>query len=66
MSTNLKKVLAQFACEGLDPTWTETLLAAHRELASLEQDRRTLTALEHAGVDNWEWYGDAMSSLGEG
>lgn len=24
-----------------------------------------LNALHNAGVDNWEWYGDAISSLDE-
>lgn len=31
----------------------------------LIQCERKLSALENAGVDNWEWYGDAMDSIGE-
>jgi hypothetical protein len=26
---------------------------------------RKLRALENAGVDNWEWYGEAMASMEE-
>ena len=33
------------------------------ELASLREDRDTLSALEAAGVDNWEGHGHAMSIL---
>lgn len=28
--------------------------------------RTVLYALQAYGVDNWEWYGDAMDSIGEG
>ena len=33
------------------------------EYARLKADQRKLEALERAGVDNWEWYGDAMQTL---
>lgn len=33
------------------------------EYQSLLDESRKLTALENAGVDNWEWYGDAMSEF---
>lgn len=33
------------------------------EYESLVQRDRKLTALENGGVDNWEWYGEALSSL---
>jgi hypothetical protein len=29
------------------------------------EGRKKLVALEAAGVDNWEWYGDAMDTLNE-
>lgn len=63
MNTNLKKVLAQFACEGLDPKWTEVTLAAHRELAALESDERLLAALKAAGVDNWDGWDIALENM---
>lgn len=65
MSTNLKRVLEQFATMGVNPDWTEILLNARSELESLEESQRKLTALERGGVDNWEWYDDAMESLKE-
>lgn len=33
------------------------------QYAELLRESRKLRALENAGVDNWEWYGDAMSEL---
>lgn len=33
------------------------------EYDSLLKDSAKLRALEDAGVDNWEWYGDAMATL---
>jgi len=36
------------------------------ELDRLRRAAAKLAALEDAGVDNWEWYGDAMSSLHNG
>lgn len=35
------------------------------EYDELIKDQRKLRALEAAGVDNWEWYGDAMDTLEE-
>lgn len=37
-------------------TWTLT----HQEYQELIQDQRKLSALEAAGVDNWEGYGNAL------
>ena len=31
----------------------------------LVEAAKKLSALERAGVDNWEWYGDAMESMEE-
>lgn len=36
------------------------------ELAELLRDRYMLESLENYGVDNWSWYGEAMSDDGEG
>lgn len=36
-----------------------------KEYKRLLESQRILDALEAAGVDNWEWYGDALSSLDE-
>ena len=33
------------------------------EYESLCRDSMVLRALEAAGVDNWEWYGDAIATL---
>jgi hypothetical protein len=33
-------------------------------LSSLEADSRKLAALEAGGVDNWEWYGQALEDAG--
>lgn len=35
------------------------------EYAMLKSRDRRLTALENGGVDNWEWYGEALKSLDE-
>ncbi len=32
-------------------------------LLELEKAEAKLTALENGGVDNWEWYGEAMDAL---
>ena len=36
------------------------------ELAELLRVRYMLESLENYGVDNWSWYGEAMSDDGEG
>lgn len=36
-----------------------------KEIADLKDRLRKLDALEHAGVDNWEWYDNAMQSIAE-
>lgn len=33
------------------------------EYEQLIEARKKLNALEAAGVDNWEWYGDAMENI---
>lgn len=38
----------------------ETITISKQEYASLRESQLMLEALEEAGVDNWEWYGDAM------
>lgn len=44
----------------------ETFIRITREqYASLLRESRKLRALENAGVDNWEWYDEAISSLEE-
>lgn len=45
----------------------ETLLDSLTKHVSdeIEYDLRKLSALEAGGVDNWEWYDDAMESLRE-
>lgn len=63
MSENLKKVLDQFAVEGLDGDWPHIYQLAKKELEALERSDKKLAALERSGVDNWEWYGDAMESI---
>lgn len=42
------------------------VLVKEDELTELENRSDKLRALENAGVDNWEWYDDAMSTLNEG
>lgn len=37
----------------------------HKVRDSLAEDAARFAALEEAGVDNWEWYGEAMASLRE-
>ena len=34
-------------------------------LNELEEDRKLLYALQAAGVDNWNWYGEAMKIYNE-
>jgi len=34
-----------------------------RHIESMERDRVVLRALEGAGVDNWEGYGDALEAI---
>ncbi len=35
------------------------------EYDELIRDQKILNALRNAGVDNWEWYDEALSSLGD-
>lgn len=39
----------------------ETVTIPKSEYDSLKDDEATLRLLEAAGVDNWEWYGDALA-----
>lgn len=39
----------------------ETITITKREHAALLRSDKLLTALESAGVDNWEWYSDAYN-----
>ncbi len=38
-------------------------IIAEEELRDLLENRAELWALECAGVDNWEWYGEARSNI---
>ena len=44
----------------------EKIEITEEEYESLLADQRKLFALEGAGVDNWEGYGDAMQYLNDG
>jgi hypothetical protein len=41
-----------------------TLTITKARYGELLLAERTLNALETAGVDNWEWYGDALRDAG--
>lgn len=41
----------------------DTVTIPKKEYDELLQAQRELNALHAAGVDNWDWYGDAMESL---
>ena len=43
----------------------ETVTISKREYEELLASVKVLNALQEFGVDNWEGYGDAMSSLEE-
>jgi hypothetical protein len=57
-------VAAALAASGVD---VPALIAENRRLttrnAALKEDAATLRALEAAGVDNWEGYGNALAHL---
>ena len=38
----------------------ETVVISKKEYEELKKDSMRLSCLFNAGVDNWEWYGDAM------
>lgn len=46
-------------------TPSEIVAITKPALEHLLRRSRILEALENAGVDNWEWYGDAMATLEE-
>lgn len=37
-----------------------TVTISRADFDSLKEDADTLRKLENAGVDNWEWYGEAL------
>ncbi|GAA1411832.1 hypothetical protein AUR04nite_00770 [Glutamicibacter uratoxydans] len=39
---------------------TENITISRAEYDQLQRDSDWLRALEQAGVDNWEWYGEAQ------
>jgi hypothetical protein len=49
----------------LDATEADTVTALRKQVAELEEDSRTLRALEAGGVDNWDGYSDALADLGQ-
>ena len=38
----------------------EAIIIPKNEFASLLRDSDRLRRLEYGGIDNWEWYGDAL------
>lgn len=49
----------------MPPEIIDTIAIPRTEYAELVAAQRKLNALEEAGVDNWEWYGEAMKTLVE-
>ena len=47
------------------PNDVETITISLVEYQTLMEDSRILQALYAAGVDNWEWYDEAMESVNE-
>lgn len=43
----------------------ETVTISRKEYEQLQEAFAKLNALERAGVNNWEWYDDAMETLDE-
>ena len=41
----------------------DTVTVSKKHYLELQRAQQKLEALEAAGVDNWEWYGDAMAAL---
>lgn len=65
MSENIRKILDQFASEGIadNSIWCPILTKALKELKELEEDSKVLVALRGAGVDNWDGWDIAMETL---
>lgn len=40
-----------------------TITIPKKRFVELLEAERKLMCLEHGGVDNWDWYGDAMQEL---
>lgn len=53
-------------CAHLDIDSHEYTVVRQTELEKLWEAYDKLAALERCGVDNWEWYDEAMQSLYEG
>ncbi len=43
-----------------------TITITKAEHDRLCEDSAVLNALRNAGVDNWQWYDDALATLGDG
>lgn len=43
----------------------ETITISTKLYRELLKDQAKLKALEDAGVDNWDWYGEAIASLND-
>lgn len=43
------------------PPGVVTVTLTRAEFDSLKEDEETLQRLKNAGVDNWEWYGEALN-----
>jgi len=41
----------------------ETITITRKEYNQLLEDSDKLRCLENSGVDNWEWYGEAMKEF---
>jgi hypothetical protein len=41
----------------------EMVTISKEEYDDLLQDQKILQCLQRAGVDNWEWYDDALSDI---
>lgn len=45
--------------------WKDTVTLTRKEYEELCDRDHKLQCLENAGVDNWEWYGDAMEAYND-
>ena len=61
--SNIRKILDQFSAEGAEGDWHHILQEALKELEELEKNDKVLAALNQGGVDNWEFYGEAIQGL---
>lgn len=49
----------------MDTNNSDTVTISTAEYNQLVKDSKKLSALEAGGVDNWEWYDEAMSSIND-